>query len=157
MPVFSGQSWLSRSMLNALWHGAATVNNKWRTWHPRCVDSTGHCVATHLVSLLDSFVNVFGKGLAGNKLPMSCCDVENTCFIHHSASWNSHQGHPVTNHALEDVEVNGLMMSFGWDPPVFVKPEQFQVITGEYRTLQNWLGRKLELQVQNLVPGGFQN
>lgn len=41
----------------------------------------------------------------------------------------------MANHALEDVEVNGLMVSFGRDRPALVKPERTEVIggsSGEY-------------------------
>lgn len=45
----------------------------------------------------------------------------------------------MANHALEDVEVNSLMVSFRRDRPALVKPEQTEVIggsSGEYRMLQ---------------------
>lgn len=81
----------------------------------RCTPHGRRCAS--LVSLRDPFVDVFSKRFAWDKLPVSRCDTENACFIHHSASGNSHQGNPVANHALEDVEVNGLMVSFGRDRP----------------------------------------
>lgn len=103
------------------------------------LNGTGRCGGAHLVSLRDSFVDVFSKRFAWNKLPVSRCDIENACFIHHFASGNSHQGNPVANHALEDVEVNGLVVSFRRDRPALVKAEQTEVIggsSGEYRMLQ---------------------
>lgn len=53
----------------------------------------------------------------------------------------------MANHALEDVEVNGLVVSFGRDRPALVKPEQTEVVggsSGEYRMLQEaWFSRNL--------------
>lgn len=78
---------------------------------------TYFCTA-HLVSLLDPFVNILSKWFARNKLSISCCDTKNSSFIHHFASGNGHKGHPVANHALEDIEVNSLMMSSCRNSPV---------------------------------------
>lgn len=54
----------------------------------------------------------------------------------------------MANHALEDVEVNGLVVSFGRDRPALVKPEQTEVVggsSGEYRMLQEaWFSRNLD-------------
>ena len=84
---------------------------------------------THLVPLLDPFVNIFSKRFTRNKLPISCWDTENSSFIYHFASWDSHQGHPMANHALEDVEVDGLMMSFCRNGPD-VKTKMFPIMPG---------------------------
>lgn len=70
-------------------------------------------VATNLLSLIHPLVHKLGEGLPGNESTLSRTGQNFSILICHLSPGDGHHGNTVAHHALKDVVVHGLMVSFG--------------------------------------------
>lgn len=75
----------------------------------------------NLFPLPDSFVDIWRERWTGDIFAFSCCDIENSTFINHFASWNCHNWNPMADHSFKYIEVICLVMCLCRYCPVFAK------------------------------------